>query len=71
MNNTVTNAATGIITVLDNGNGIFVAGNSTVTNAGAIAIGATAGPAAGIFAINDDNTIVNSAGAAISAGDLP
>ena len=70
VNNTVTNAATGIITIADNGNGIFVAGNSTVTNAGAIAIGATAGPAAGIFAIDDDNTIVNSAGATISAGDL-
>ena len=41
-----------------------------MTNAGAIAIGATAGPAAGIFAINDDNTIVNSAGASISAGDV-
>ena len=34
VNNTITNAATGIITVTDNGSGIFVAGNSTVMNAG-------------------------------------
>jgi len=69
VNNTITNAATGVITVVDNGSGIFVAGNSTVTNAGAITIGPTVGFAAGIVAINDFNTIINSAGAIIIAGD--
>ena len=69
VNNTITNTATSIITVVDNGSGIFVAGNSTVTNAGAITIGPTVGFAAGIFAINDFNTIINSAGATITAGD--
>jgi len=69
VNNTITNTASGVITVVDNGSGIFVAGNSTVTNAGAITIGPTVGIAAGIFAINDFNTIINSAGAAIAAGD--
>ena len=66
VNNTITNTVTGVIAVVDNGSGIFVAGNSTVTNAGQITIGDTIGPAAGIFAINDNNTIVNSAGATIN-----
>ena len=48
--------------------GIFVAGNSTVTNAGAITIGDAAGPAGAIVAINDDNTVSNLAGATITAG---
>jgi hypothetical protein len=69
VNNTITNTATGIITVVDDGSGIFVAGNSTVTNAGAITIGDTIGPAGGIFAINDFNTIINSAGATITGGN--
>ncbi|WP_244525110.1 MULTISPECIES: autotransporter outer membrane beta-barrel domain-containing protein [Bradyrhizobium] len=69
VNNTITNAATGVITVGDGASGIFVAGNSTVTNAGAITIGNTFGPAAGIFAINDFNTLVNAAGATITGGD--
>ena len=69
VNNTITNAATGSITVVDNGSGIFVAGNSTVTNAGSITIGSSAGPAAGIFAINDFNTISNVAGASITGGN--
>ena len=68
-NNAVTNAATGIITVVDNGFGIFVAGNSTVTNAGAITVGPSFGMA-GIWAINDFNTIVNAAGATITVGDF-
>jgi hypothetical protein len=50
---------------------IFVAGNSTVTNAGAIIIGPSVGPpAAGILAISDFNTIVNAAGATITTGDF-
>ncbi|WP_334509969.1 autotransporter outer membrane beta-barrel domain-containing protein [Bradyrhizobium sp. AZCC 1693] len=69
VNNTITNAATGIITVVDNGSGIFVAGSSMVTNAGSITIGPSAGPAAGIFAINDFNTISNAAGATITGGN--
>jgi uncharacterized protein with beta-barrel porin domain len=69
VNNTITNTATGNITVVDNGSGIFAAGNSTVTNAGAITIGDAAGPAAGIFAINDFNTISNAAGATITGGN--
>ena len=69
MNNTVTNAATGIITVVDDGPGIFVAGNSTVTNGGSIAVGASGGGfAGGIVAINDFNTVINSAGASINVG---
>ena len=67
-NNAITNTATGIITVVDNGFGIFVAGNSTVTNAGAITVGPSFGMA-GIWAINDFNTIVNAAGATITVGD--
>ncbi|MCK1514687.1 autotransporter domain-containing protein [Bradyrhizobium sp. 190] len=69
VNNTVTNTATGAITVIDNGNGIFVAGNSTVTNAGSITIGSAFGFAAGILAINDFNTVINSAGGTIAVGD--
>ena len=51
MNNNVTNATTGVITVGDDSSGIFVAGNSTATNRGAITIGDSFGAAAGIFAI--------------------
>lgn len=69
VNNTITNAATGVITAGNNGLGIYVAGGSTVTNAGAITIGSTFGLAAGIFAINDNNTVINAAGASITAGD--
>ena len=68
VNNTIVNAASGIITLGDSGVGIFVAGNSTVTNAGQITIGDAAGPAAGIIAINDDNTVSNLAGATITVG---
>ncbi len=66
-NNTITNAATGVITVVNNGFGIYVAGDSTVTNAGAITVGPTPGMA-GIWAILHNNTIVNAAGATITAG---
>jgi hypothetical protein len=69
VNNTITNAATGVITVGDDSSGIYVAGNGVVTNAGAIAIGNVASPAAGIFAINDFNTLVNAATGTITGGD--
>nr|WP_249150321.1 autotransporter domain-containing protein [Bradyrhizobium sp. JYMT SZCCT0180] len=69
VNNTITNAATGIITVVDNGPGIFVAGNSAVTNDGSVTVGASGGGfAGGIVAINDFNTVTNSAGARINVG---
>ncbi|MGL4290769.1 MAG: autotransporter outer membrane beta-barrel domain-containing protein, partial [Phreatobacter sp.] len=69
VNNTITNAATGVITVGDDSSGIYVAGNSTVTNAGAIFVHDAFSPAAGIFAINDFNTLVNAAGATITGRD--
>jgi uncharacterized protein with beta-barrel porin domain len=70
VNNTITNAATGTITVGDDGIGIFVFGNSTVTNAGAITTGLASGPVGGgIFAINDDNTVTNTATGTITVGD--
>ncbi|WP_213287192.1 autotransporter domain-containing protein [Bradyrhizobium sp. sGM-13] len=65
VNNTIVNAASGVITMADLSQGIFVAGNSTVTNAGQITITAP-GPADGILAINDDNTVSNIAGATIT-----
>ena len=68
MNNTIVNAASGVITLGDDSVGIFAAGNSTVTNAGQITIGDAAGPAAAIVAINDDNTVSNLAGATITVG---
>jgi uncharacterized protein with beta-barrel porin domain len=68
-NNTITNTATGTITVGDNSNGIVVFGNSTVTNAGAITTGSSGGSAGGIFAINADNTVTNTATATITVGD--
>ncbi|MBT1509052.1 autotransporter domain-containing protein [Bradyrhizobium sp. SRL28] len=68
VNNTIVNAASGVITLGDDSVGIFTAGNSTVTNAGQITIGDAAGPAAGILAINDDNTVSNIAGATITVG---
>ncbi|MFZ8488510.1 hypothetical protein ACO1MQ_13795, partial [Staphylococcus aureus] len=45
------------------------AGNSTVTNAGAIVLHDAFGSAAGIFAISDFNTLVNAAGATITGRD--
>lgn len=71
INNTITNAAAASITVGDDARGIYLAGgNNRVTNAGAITAGNTTGflPAAGILAINDDNTIGNIAGGTISVG---
>ncbi|WP_083754734.1 autotransporter outer membrane beta-barrel domain-containing protein [Bradyrhizobium murdochi] len=65
VNNTIVNAASGVITMADLSQGIFVAGNSMVTNAGQITITAP-GPADGILAINDDNTVSNLAGAIIT-----
>jgi uncharacterized protein with beta-barrel porin domain len=69
LNSTITNAATGVIMAGDNSSGILVAGNSTVVNLGAIKIGDSGGPAAGIFAINGFNTLINAAGATIKGGD--
>jgi len=68
-NNTITNTATGTITVGNDSNGIVVFGNSTVTNAGAITTGSAAGPAGGIFAINDYNIVTNTATGTINVGD--
>jgi hypothetical protein len=69
VNNTIVNAASGVITLGDDSVGIFAAGNSTVTNAGQITIGDAAGLAAvAIIAINDDNTVSNLAGATITVG---
>ena len=68
VNNTIVNAASGVISLGDDSVGIFAAGNSTVTNAGQITIGNAGGPLAAIFAINDDNTISNLAGATITVG---
>ncbi len=68
-NNTITNTATGTITVGDNSTGIIVFGNSTVTNAGAITTGFAGVPGGGIFAINADNTVTNTATGTITVGD--
>nr|WP_312015633.1 autotransporter domain-containing protein [Bradyrhizobium liaoningense] len=67
-NSTVTNTVSGIITALNDSNAIFVAGNSTVTNAGSITIGDAAALGAGIAAINDNNTITNTATGTIAVG---
>jgi uncharacterized protein with beta-barrel porin domain len=68
-NNTIVNAASGVITISDQGLGIFAnGGNNTVTNAGRITIGD--GPTSiGILVVNDDNTVSNLAGAIITVGD--
>ncbi|RZN22442.1 autotransporter domain-containing protein [Bradyrhizobium sp. Leo121] len=68
-NNTIINAATGSITIGDEGSAIFVAGNSTVTNAGTITMGVSLSPFGAISAINDNNTLINAAGASIAVGD--
>jgi len=71
INNTITNAAAASITVGDDARGMYLAGgNNRVTNAGAITAGNTTGflPAAGILAINDDNSISNLVGGTISVG---
>src|SRR6185436_1956916 len=69
VNNTIVNAASGIIILGDDSVGIFAAGNSTITNAGQITIGNAGGPVAAIVAINDDNTVSNLAGATITVGN--
>jgi len=71
INNTISNWVGASITVGDDARGIYLAGgNNRVSNAGAITVGNTVGftPAAGIFAINSDNTINNVAGGTISVG---
>ncbi len=68
VNNTIVNAPSGVITLGADGIGIFAAGNSTVTNAGAITIGNASGLSGAIVGINDDNTVSNLAGAAITGG---
>ena len=55
VNNTITNSASGTITGLDDTVGIYVVGNTIVTNAGAVTVGASAGGSGGIVAINDSN----------------
>lgn len=68
LNNTITNTASGTITGLNNAIGIYVFGNTTVTNAGVITVGAAAGLSGGILAINDGNTVTNTATGTISVG---
>jgi hypothetical protein len=69
-NNIITNAATGRIISADDGSGIFIAGNSTATNAGVISVGAQVGGfAGGLFVVNDNNTAINTAGASITVGN--
>ncbi|WP_225175132.1 autotransporter domain-containing protein [Bradyrhizobium sp. NBAIM02] len=68
VNNTITNSASGTITGLDNTIGIYVFGNASVTNAGAVSVGASIGSSGGIFAINDGNTVTNAATGSISVG---
>jgi uncharacterized protein with beta-barrel porin domain len=65
VNSTIVNTASGIIIVEDHSQGISVAGNSVVTNAGQITL-TLPGPGAGIEAIGDDNTVSNLAGATIA-----
>ncbi|MGY0570355.1 autotransporter outer membrane beta-barrel domain-containing protein [Bradyrhizobium sp. RDM12] len=67
-NNTITNAAAGTITGTNNSVGIFAFGGATVTNAGAITVGDSTGFSGGILAINDHNTVVNTATGTISVG---
>ncbi len=72
-NGTITNAVSGTITLGNDATGIFVSGASggnLVTNFGVIAIGDSAGLTAGIVAINDGNTVINEAGASITAGQF-
>jgi uncharacterized protein with beta-barrel porin domain len=66
--NTIVNSATGALTLGNNGVGVFVAGSSTVSNFGGITIGNSGGFSGGIVAINDDNTVMNAAGASIAVG---
>ncbi|MFC4921197.1 MULTISPECIES: autotransporter outer membrane beta-barrel domain-containing protein [Bradyrhizobium] len=68
VNNTITNAASGTITGLNNAFGIFVLGGSTVTNAGTVTVGASSGLSGAIFAISDGNTVINTATGSISVG---
>nr|WP_314954749.1 autotransporter domain-containing protein [Bradyrhizobium cosmicum] len=67
-NNTITNAATGTITGVDDSTGIVVFGGATVTNAGAITVGASTGFSGGILAINNNNTVTNTATGTITVG---
>ncbi|MET4065772.1 uncharacterized protein with beta-barrel porin domain [Bradyrhizobium sp. S3.2.6] len=66
--NTITNAATGTITGTNDSIGIFAFGGATVTNAGAITVGDSTGFSGGILAINNNNTVVNTASGTISVG---
>ncbi len=68
VNNTITNSASGTITGLNNTIGIYVFGGTTVTNAGAVTVGASAGFSGGIFAVGDGNTVTNTATGTISVG---
>ncbi|AWM03955.2 autotransporter outer membrane beta-barrel domain-containing protein [Bradyrhizobium amphicarpaeae] len=68
LGNAITNTASGTITGLDGAIGIYVFGNTTVTNAGAVTVGVATGFSGGIFAINDGNTVTNTATGTISVG---
>lgn len=68
VNNTITNSVSGTITGLDNAIGIYVVGNTIVTNAGAVTVGASFGSSGGILAINDGNTVTNTATGSIAVG---
>ncbi|HEX9213929.1 MAG TPA: autotransporter domain-containing protein [Bradyrhizobium sp.] len=67
-NNAITNAVTGTITGSNDAIGILVFGGATVTNAGVITVGDSSGFSGGILAINDNNTVTNTATGTISVG---
>ncbi|PIT05063.1 protein with a C-terminal OMP (outer membrane protein) domain containing protein [Bradyrhizobium nitroreducens] len=68
-NNTVTNTVTGSITGLADAIGVYLFGGATVTNAGSIAVGnSSGGPSGGILAINDSNSVTNTATGTITVG---
>lgn len=67
-NDTITNAATGTIAGGDGSTGIFAVGGTTVINAGAITSGDSSGFSGGILAINDNNTVTNTATGSIAVG---
>ncbi|MGY8637869.1 autotransporter domain-containing protein [Bradyrhizobium sp. 14AA] len=67
-NNTISNAATGTITGVADSMGIYAVGGATITNAGTITVGDSSGFSGGILAINDNNTVTNTATGRITVG---
>ncbi|MBB4373991.1 uncharacterized protein with beta-barrel porin domain [Bradyrhizobium sp. cir1] len=67
-NNTISNAATGTITGISDSMGIYAVGGATITNAGTITVGDSSGFSGGILAINNNNTITNTATGTITVG---